>query len=335
METCSHCNSTIFAEGLRPGQKIRCANCNAISTFGVAKKTPADRWAWRSLYLGIASFVLLFLTGIPAIYYGTRSLLRMRFIPSKPGDKTAAVSGIFLGGCVGVIFGGMAVAIGLVIAVVASTREEIKDQQLVLERCETIFEIQPPEFCKPTRATRLLNKDRIYFEHFQDDVEQMEIMLQSDLTLTQSDIGFHVELRTRSLNGKFKSSPELPREKLTWKFGTEEVEVNKRILVPNSNGDEDDSVGSEERLNHYWATRSSERKMYGMSVIFNPSRVNFNEEQARELFANTRIVALDRKSPESETAPPTNSESSAEAESNAKTKSNSDSESKTRSDKPK
>jgi len=94
---CSQCESELLVEIFGTSNPIRCASCGGISIPANEASTQAGRFAWRSLWLGIASIFLLFLTGLPAIWYGVRSLLQMRFVRSQKGDRKAAAAGITLG----------------------------------------------------------------------------------------------------------------------------------------------------------------------------------------------------------------------------------------------
>ena len=102
MTECQHCKSKVVTVGLNTGQQIRCANCLTIWTFGKVETDATDRLAWRSFWLGLSSILFLFFTGIPAIYYGVRSLLRMRFVKPKKRDRAAAIAGTTMGGCFGI-----------------------------------------------------------------------------------------------------------------------------------------------------------------------------------------------------------------------------------------
>ena len=124
MTKCQQCDATLIADGLPQGQQVRCVKCAHLFRLGEEKKTSADRLAWRSFWLGLSSLLCMFFTGIPAIYYGIRSLLRMRFIKPRPKDRFAAVSGTLMGGC----FGMSGAVIACFAAIIAITLTTVDNQ---------------------------------------------------------------------------------------------------------------------------------------------------------------------------------------------------------------
>ena len=144
MTQCPKCEATLIADGLAEGQQVRCVQCATLFRLGEEQKTSADRLAWRSFWLGLSSLVFLFLTGIPAIYYGIRSMLRMRFTKPRPKDQFAAVSGTMLGGCFGVIGGGMIVSFAAILGFTLLSVNRPATQEEKLEMYAGVFASDPP-----------------------------------------------------------------------------------------------------------------------------------------------------------------------------------------------
>ena len=118
---CPQCQSTLLVEVFGTSNPIRCASCGEISMPPNQQASEVHRDSRRSLWLGVASIVLLFLTGIPAIWYGVRSLLKMRFVRSQRGDRKAATIGAVLGlifGIFGLAFVSVAGGIALILTLV-------------------------------------------------------------------------------------------------------------------------------------------------------------------------------------------------------------------------
>src|SRR5450755_703431 len=74
-----------------------------------------SRWAAVSLFLGLASLLLLFLAGIPAIWIGLNALRAVNASDGRLRDRRLAVAGAALGG-----LGCLAAIIGFVVLVFVS-----------------------------------------------------------------------------------------------------------------------------------------------------------------------------------------------------------------------
>jgi hypothetical protein len=73
----------------------------SVSETPPADSRPGER-ARASCHLGMASFLLCFFTGVPAVWKGVRSLVEMRGDPNRRGERRLAWAGICLG-----LFGGI------------------------------------------------------------------------------------------------------------------------------------------------------------------------------------------------------------------------------------
>lgn len=137
---------------------IRCASCGNISSATNRQTTEVHRHAWRSLWLGLSSILLLFLTGIPAIWYGVRSLLRMRFVRSQSKDRIAAVVGVILGVVCGIAGTASVALIGGFIALFMLSMEETKDPERIDEILATIGSVEVPVDFEAIEASRFTNE---------------------------------------------------------------------------------------------------------------------------------------------------------------------------------
>lgn len=244
-----------------------------------------DRLAWRSFWLGIASIVLLFLTGIPAIYYGTKSLLRMRFFKPKRSDRIAAIAGTAMGGCFGVCLGLFVITAVIVGVVIAFTAVRTQEPAEVMAMCSEVFEIDVPSGVEPFRATSVLNS--MQFFDFCDRPNRTERRIRihlshQDQALKVSKTQFIKNLDGRSLN-RDRHRTEDSHVILHWEMNGDPVEVKKTIYRLEGEGSELSEVF------HYIGYFAEKGGMYGMVVTLIPAEFELSEEQIQELFASVRL----------------------------------------------
>jgi hypothetical protein len=105
--TCGSCGTALVTDDLLETDVVSCANCGL--TFNLAEaadiETRVSRQAVLSMLLGFASIICLFLTGIPAIILGARSLGLIRREPAHYKGRGLAIAGIVTGSGFGVILG--------------------------------------------------------------------------------------------------------------------------------------------------------------------------------------------------------------------------------------
>ena len=155
---CPRCESVMLVEVFGTLNPIRCASCGNVSSPPNKKATDVHRYAWRSLWLGFASILLLFLTGLPAIWYGVHSLLRMRFVRSQSKDRIAAVAGVALGVIFGIVGTATVGFFGGFIALFMMSMEETKDADRIDEILTTIGSIEVPADFQAIEANRFANQ---------------------------------------------------------------------------------------------------------------------------------------------------------------------------------
>jgi hypothetical protein len=281
MNYCQVCNSKLVTEGLISGQQIRCANCQSLSRFGKVEKIATHRLAWRSFWLGISSILFLTITGIPAIYYGIRSLLRMRFVKPARSDRVAAIIGTSLGGCFGV-FVGFIVVCSLIIGLIQFwTSNQTVDPDEVAERCSQSFEFLSPHVV-PIQASSFMNTQ--YLFEFADKPKADDRKLGIRLVFIRAGVKFNGALISQKLQqqglGKKKFGSSKSSELLEWQLGEQSMEVEKRVY----------SDAEEETHRQFWGFIQNHRGIYGMLVVFEPDTHDFSDSDVKEIFASTRIV---------------------------------------------
>ena len=155
---CPECNSVLLAELFPSAASIRCTSCSTIAPRMSATSAEANRFAWRSFWLGLSSIVLLFLTGIPAIWYGVRSLLEMRYVQSQKHDRKAAVAGVSLGVIFGILGSGLLAIIGGFALIISFAIVDTVDPQKIREISESIGSIEMPEGFEPSTAKAITDQ---------------------------------------------------------------------------------------------------------------------------------------------------------------------------------
>lgn len=285
MTVCQHCNAKLITEGLDPGQQISCAQCQGLSTHGEIQNVATDRLAWRSLWLGLSSILLLFITGIPAIYYGIKSLLRMRFVKPKPTDKAAAIAGTTLGGCFGVAVGAIFI-VGMSIWLLNSLLSvTIIEPGLVVERCQKHFVFEAPNNFSPVYAISSLgNAERILFSNDSDPQRRTACIhftiaiggIQANRMIVVAELS---ELRVDENDLRNAKS----KENLKWSSNGSPINVVKRVYSasPESN---------EEETNHYSGFINKDGAFYGVSIAYEPDNCSLTELQVQKIFADIELV---------------------------------------------
>lgn len=232
MAECQVCHAKLLTEGLSSGQQFRCANCQSFSRYGTIDKVAADRLAWRSFWLGIASILLLTLTGIPAIYYGVRSLLRMRFVKPKRSDQAAAIIGTTLGGFFGVLVGFITVGVVLATLLRIWTSTETELDTEVVKQCSQFFEFSHPDVI-PIRAKTALGTQYLFEFSDQENAELQKLRVRLVFLrkgIQPNEMVISQLLWPKQLNDQALGR-QLDSKVLDWKIDGQSVEVKRLIYT--------------------------------------------------------------------------------------------------------
>lgn len=301
MSECQFCKTSLVTDGVSSGQQIRCASCHAISRFGKIENVAADRLAWRSFWLGISSILLLMITGIPAMYYGIKSLLRMRFVKPKRSDQAAAMVGTMLGGCFG-IFGGFIGLCALIIALISFlTSSETKDAAQVVQQCSQYFDFESPEVI-PTKAVAKASTHVFEFAN-KDKLEDRSVAIRLIFlqnALQPNDAIMHRLLKSMKIN-KMKLGKHLGSEFLDWKMNSNDIEIRKAIFDrrpddpdsnsnaspspadTNSDGDFDAEIIRQGITRQYIGYQRYQNGLYGVAIAFEPVNADLTEADVSTL----------------------------------------------------
>lgn len=294
--SCQTCNSLLLTRGVVPGQQIRCGRCGDISRFGTVESVPTDRLAWRSFWLGLSSIVLLFITGLPAIYYGIKSLMRMRFSKPKTSDRVAAIVGTSMGGCFGIVVGAMVLLVGGAFLFALATKYGSEDpaeiRQLLAESCE----LQVPEDAQPVAyQTVFMNSQRNF--RFANSTERNQQSLYISLHTASSSMQVHRTQLLAIISGARKPSGKpFNSKKLKWTVNNEVCDVQKNTyrIKPNlgSTDDENDDLDEDafELVDHYYGIIPSETECFGLILSVNTTRRPMTESEVEAIWTSLRPV---------------------------------------------
>ena len=164
---CQACGAELVTDFISEIQSarvlVRCGGCGVIIGSGIDENAPVDKRARWSLWLGISSVLLLFLTGIPAVYLEIRSLLRMRYTSFRLQDRYAAIAGTTLGSIFGVC-GGFCGVFSLVVALALffsqKTTFNFEQSMVVLSG---IAKVEMPEGINQGVAVSAVNTHQFHF----------------------------------------------------------------------------------------------------------------------------------------------------------------------------
>lgn len=301
MTTCQKCSAILISDGLPQSQQVRCVKCANVFRLGEEKKTSADRLAWRSFWLGLASLVFIFFTGLPAIYYGIRSLLRMRFTKPRPKDRFAAVAGTMMGGCFG-MFGAFVAAFAAIIAVALSTVDSASTDEEKAQHFSRVFENEMPPELLIEKTVSVLNSQHFFDFVDHEEPEQRTVRIHllhhnSNFQPLRSQVV--VQLRGRIIQIPDHKLVVENSERLTWKMLDQDIEVRKVVyeIQPRKDKDaEDETDPAEDAVSpngtaiQYYGICKSPLGYTGMSVTVQQPQAVFTEEKIRKMFASLKPI---------------------------------------------
>jgi hypothetical protein len=182
--TCGSCGTELVTDDLLETDVVSCANCGL--TFRLAEaadiETRVSRQAVLSMLLGFASIICLFLTGIPAIILGARSLGLIRREPAHYKGRGLAIAGIVTGSGFGVILGTclslfMIPMVPTILAIrnLSSCEDHLQEIGFALHGYEDEHGSLPPAASRDKDGNPLLSWRVLVLPHFHDrpDLKQL------------------------------------------------------------------------------------------------------------------------------------------------------------------
>ncbi len=279
--TCQNCHSELVTDFIAASQSadvvIRCGNCGDVFS-PLQNLLIADKYAWRSLWLGIASVVLICFTGIPAMYFGIRSLLRSQYKRTRPQDRRAAVAGTILGGMFG-IFGSFCVfGIGGAILIAYLSQVEAETMEQAKHVLDGVVKMEMPEQFVEGRATKMFGASvfRFYDNGDSDKRNSRFDFLYFPPAMAGSVTTLNSQLRSKRLlsDANYK---ELSEEILQWDLCGRTIGITKVVFEETL----DDQPPAEVCL--YYGFSAVEPGIFGIAIAHRTADSGLTEQRIREL----------------------------------------------------
>lgn len=276
--TCQNCESELETSFIASTADvvIRCGNCGEL--FSPLQNTGAvDKNAWRSLWLGLASLLLFCFTGIPALYFGIKSLLRGRYTRTRPQDRRAAVAGIMLGGLFG-IFGSFCVfgfGGAILVAILSNVTTESTEQARYI--LQGVASMNMPDELVSGRASKTFGSSDFSFV---DDEDSDKRSLRFDFVffppaMTGSVATLNSQLRNKQLHTK-GTYKKLSEELLKWNLGDRTIGVTK--IVFEETRDEQPTI----EICQYYGYSAVKSGIFGFAFLHSPADSGLTEQRIRE-----------------------------------------------------
>ncbi len=306
MTPCQNCQTELVSDGIVSGQQVRCVHCRHVFCFGREEKLSADRLAWRSFWLGLASMCCIFFTGIPAIYFGVRSLLRMRFTKVRPRDRFAAAAGTVMGGCFGLFGGLFAIASAAIIGVTFYSLEHAKEPSAIQAMFDRSLVAELPSELVPWKGISVL--ESMYYFDFVDIVDEgartVRVRIVCHKGVFQQPGGqVNADLKSCRI-GEIDYSTPFHAEKLKWTILDEPVEVTKlyyqntnepgKVEGTDSENGLADATTLESRKSaagtvvRYYGLIKQPQLLIGIAVVMQLPQPEMTEDRIRGLFSSVR-----------------------------------------------
>lgn len=230
--------------------------------------------------MGLTSVVLLCFTGIPALWYGVKSLIQMRFSRSQKSDKKAAIAGVALGFLFGVLGTGIAMVVGGSILLFSIFVEETEDPKRIGEILTTIGTIDVPESFEFDEAELLKGQFRrvAWKDYSGGEINDGRIRLVRATPNTQiGDPQVYGPSIRLKLDGDIRiESGTGDRESLSWTFAGKSRSITK---IVKSVEDENFNV-----VRYVGTTRADkEAQAFALAVVVRDDG-EYSEEDVRKIF---------------------------------------------------
>lgn len=150
-DQCPNCNASIATGGIEPSAIVRCAGCGSQFSAAYEAISTKNRKATLSLVLGLVSVVGLFLTGIPAVILGIKSLADIKNRRTSVGRRRS-IGGIIAGGFFGFTCSASAIGLALIVPGMIPTDDPVEIAKIQ----KVIGQFEFPETLKPVSASTII-----------------------------------------------------------------------------------------------------------------------------------------------------------------------------------
>ena len=306
---CPECDAPLLLRSSWLGDgPLRCAACATQFEFDgqsdTARVRKPNRFAWRSLWLGLSSILLLFLTGVPAVYYGVRALLQMRYQRPTSRERAAAIGGTVLGTLFGMLMGGCVLSAGVVLALFFLTFEQTDDPAAIQRQLDRMAHVDIPEGITPRRMIQVMNlQTHVGWDDRQNEDDRPNVAIrlifyQKTLSMNYSQI----QQNLKATRIRIRPTIQLDStEILDWEMDGKPAKIthNRFAILPEEDAPPSASTDAESnpaeplprRADRYYGFVVSETGAVGMAVfVFDPPG-KLDQKQIEEMFASLKMIS--------------------------------------------
>ncbi|MGH7200084.1 MAG: DUF4190 domain-containing protein [Planctomycetaceae bacterium] len=236
--TCPHCRTELVSDGRGEDRAVLCSRCRtAFRPSGRPLRSRLSGKATASLMLGAASFVGLFLTGIPAIVLGLLALRDIRRGRGRTHGTTPATIGIVTGVLFGVLWGGCLTASMLVGYLFARSSTVTENPQEVETIAGKIGRFAVPEELEPVMGQEIaLSGQRtvIYGSELQEPGGRDTVIVLMQSAEGMSGSRELMEQQARQHARSWAGRPQRPRTEIgvhRWTIRGKTVDVTESLYA--------------------------------------------------------------------------------------------------------
>ena len=287
---CLACGAQVFTDFGSSSKSakisLRCGNCGDLIGTGVKANAPREKTASRSLWLGLSSIILLFFTGIPAIYYGIKSLLKARHKSIRPQDRRNAILGIVFGSCFGVFLSTCVLGLGGVTALFLTNSritEDFESSKLIYRRLNKAA--LPTQFVEGS-ANNFSGMCQCSFTDSDNPTKRTCRLLYAYLPplMIGSTATIDKQLSQPKLHGGARENT-IERKRLAWEIAGEPTAVFRHITEEVY--DNKEGVAITRRVHKYYGFAVNKDGIYAASCVVQiPNEVYPTEEDVKAMFAS-------------------------------------------------
>ncbi|MEM7455485.1 MAG: hypothetical protein AAF456_14125 [Planctomycetota bacterium] len=282
--TCAKCSALLVADqSIGKGAYVRCYRCGD-SWARDEVRINRDRMAWWSLWLGIASIMMICFSGFPAIYFGIRSLMRMKHRRVRPRDRSAAVIGTTFGVFFGIFWGFTVAALGAGFLVARYTSERSEDPERIAEMVSERVSLELPDRYIPNNGLQIMGNQLVarYFDAEDAGDRTSLVMLMYFTPMMHGGAGsVKMTVQEYPMFLLDHESPDLQsEEKFEWEMCGDPVTVTKRIFVQQF-----DETNLPQSIVNYYCFHTCPSGIYGLRID-SIGEETLTDEEAREIFAS-------------------------------------------------
>ena len=297
MSKCPRCQSELVVGLVSNQQQVRCARGGSISQPQVEQGTrQVNRAARWSLWLGLSSILLLWITGIPALILGIRALWQMRYKRPTKREKESAIIGTVLGTTFGLLLGGCAtgaLAMAITIAINAMPTST-NDPAVIRQWMDEVVHLDLPPELEATDAIWLMSTQSFEFNKagkpYEFPTTQLHVIHIGSLLANNPGLLKSFQDDWAKTNLTVRQGHQLINsEQLEWNLEGAATAVNHETFRVPADLTPELSDSSHSKADHYIAFVRQRGAVVGLQLYTEgPDRMDLGE--VRQLFESLEIV---------------------------------------------